>query len=64
MQVSQWMADKVNGQTDAVSQVVEECWQRKPTNEELEIFGNYTKSHGLDALCRVLYNSNEFLFVD
>ncbi|MFT5129911.1 MAG: hypothetical protein ACI8W8_003540, partial [Rhodothermales bacterium] len=43
---------------------VQLCWQREPTAAELAAFEAYTKTHGLTALCRVLLNSNEFLFVD
>lgn len=39
-------------------------WFREPSAEELTAFGEYAKGYGLPALCRVLLNSNEFLFVD
>jgi len=39
-------------------------FQREPTKKETVDFGNYAKQHGLSAMCRVLLNSNEFLFVD
>jgi mono/diheme cytochrome c family protein len=37
---------------------------REPTAGELERFAAYTRKHGTAAMCRVLFNSNEFLFVD
>jgi hypothetical protein len=37
---------------------------RNPTEEELPAFEAYSRRHGLAALCRVLLNSNEFLFVN
>jgi hypothetical protein len=37
---------------------------REPTEDELRDFTNYAQKNGLAALCRVLINSNEFLFVD
>jgi len=37
---------------------------REPTAEELSGFTSYAKKNGLAALCRVLINSNEFLFVN
>jgi hypothetical protein len=40
------------------------AFQRDPTREELQDFGEYAASHGLAAMCRVLLNSNEFLFIN
>jgi hypothetical protein len=37
---------------------------REPTTEEAERFAAYARKHGLAAMCRVLLNSNEFLFVE
>ena len=37
---------------------------REPTEEELREFSAYAQKNGLAALCRVLINSNEFLFVN
>jgi hypothetical protein len=39
-------------------------WARKPTETERALFTDYSERHGLPNLCRVLFNSNEFLFVD
>jgi hypothetical protein len=37
---------------------------RAPTESERLLLFDYAHKHGLAALCRVLFNSNEFLFVD
>ncbi|WP_373651403.1 DUF1549 domain-containing protein [Schlesneria sp. DSM 10557] len=37
---------------------------RSPTPSELDELVAYTESHGLDSLCRVLMNLNEFVFID
>ena len=37
---------------------------REPTKAEQGALGAYAEKHGLAALCRVLFNSNEFLFVN
>lgn len=37
---------------------------RQPTADELRDFTTYAQKNGLAALCRVLINSNEFLFVN
>ncbi len=39
-------------------------WGRKPTLEEHKEFASYAIRHGLANLCRILMNTNEFLFVD
>jgi len=39
------------------------AFQREPTREELQAAVGLVKEHGLPALCRVLFNTNEFLFV-
>jgi hypothetical protein len=38
--------------------------QREPTESECADFSTYAKERGLAAMCRVLLNSNEFLFID
>jgi hypothetical protein len=37
---------------------------REPAAYELQDCAFYAEKHGLPAFCRVLFNSNEFLFVD
>jgi hypothetical protein len=37
---------------------------RPPTENELQDFGEYVGKHGLANFCRVLLNSNEFMFVN
>jgi hypothetical protein len=39
-------------------------WGRPPTDAERKAFTEYAAKHGLANLCRVLFNSNECLFVD
>lgn len=67
LHASGWIADRVMHEVppeERVHRAVALCWQRSPTMAELKAFQTYTAAHGLDALCRVLLNSNEFLFVD
>lgn len=40
------------------------CFQREPTSDEFREFSAYVTNHGLANLCRVLLNSNEFMFVN
>ncbi|MGY8689503.1 MAG: DUF1553 domain-containing protein, partial [Verrucomicrobiales bacterium] len=52
--------------TDIPSQVhhlFELAYSRGPTDAEANAVATYTKEHGLANACRVLINSNEFLFV-
>ena len=62
-----WLANRVENEvpeSQRVSRVVQLCWQRDPTEAERTAFEAHARTHGLPALCRVLLNSNEFLFVD
>jgi hypothetical protein len=48
-------------------QIVSACdrvWGRAPSTEEREEMMAYVGKHGLANLCRLLFNSNEFLFVN
>ena len=67
LHASTWLAERAARDApgeEAVPRAVRLCWQRGPTAEELAAFREYAEAHGLAALCRVLLNSNEFLFVD
>jgi hypothetical protein len=37
---------------------------RAPTQQELALLVAYTQKYGLENFCRLLFNSNEFMFVD
>jgi hypothetical protein len=37
---------------------------RMPTDDEQKAAADYIEKHGLANFCRVLFNSNEFMFVD
>ena len=39
-------------------------WYRSPSEEERVAYREFVQAHGLAAWCRILLNSNEFLFVD
>jgi Protein of unknown function (DUF1549)/Protein of unknown function (DUF1553)/Planctomycete cytochrome C len=49
---------------DQVTEGVWRLWNRAPNPSELEELSGFAKQHSLAELCRVLMNSNEFLFVD
>ena len=48
---------------DRITALTQRVLLRKPTARELQTFSEYVTRHGLAALCRVLFNSNEYLFV-
>ena len=48
---------------DQVSRAFELALLREPSKEELTDAVDLVNSHGLVALCRAIYNSNEFLFL-
>ena len=67
LHASTWLAERVERDAPEghrVSRAVQLCWQREPTEAEKTAFEAHVNTHGLAALCRVLLNSNEFLFVD
>jgi hypothetical protein len=37
---------------------------RTPRPDEIELLSGYAGEHGLENLCRLIFNSNEFLFVE
>jgi mono/diheme cytochrome c family protein len=50
--------------SDKVRAAYYEAVGRAPSKEDAEVLTQYAKEHGLANLCRVLFNLNEFSFVD
>ncbi len=65
---SAWFAERLNrSSTDAQEQVCEafaRALGREPTKGELPNLLELVKAHGLENLCRAVFNLNEFAFVD
>jgi len=65
---SEALARRVEAEADTLEAQVERAvqlvWLRTPTTSERRAFTRHATTHGLAALCRVLLNSNEFLFVE
>ena len=65
---SDWLAARVikeHSDLDArINRLIELLWLRLPTPEEHQLFKTYVQQHDLPALCRILINSNEFLFIE
>lgn len=47
-----------------ITRAVRLVWHREPSPQERAVFLEHAYTHGLAALCRVLLNSNEYLFID
>jgi hypothetical protein len=64
---SEAMARRISERTGDVEQQIRQVTQlaygRDPSESEREPFRSFVTRHGLAALCRVILNSNEFLFV-
>jgi hypothetical protein len=62
------MAQDVETSASGLEQQVADCvmrvWLRKPSESERAGLTEFASRHGLAELCRVLLNSNEFLFVE
>jgi len=56
--------DEVDAWGRQVSRAVRLAWLREPKPEEAREFGEFVRQHGLATFCRLLFNSNEFLFVE
>jgi mono/diheme cytochrome c family protein len=65
---AQLLAERLADETsDLDSQVRNACYRilgRPATDEETSVIAEYASRHGLSNACRLLLNSNEFVFVD
>jgi hypothetical protein len=52
------------GETERVREAFRLALQREPSREELENLSQHARTHGLPHACRLLFNLNEFVFVD
>ncbi len=64
---SQAMAGQLRADAKDIGQQVElavqRCYLRSPVEVERVEFRDYAEQHGLASLCRLLFNSSEFLFI-
>jgi len=65
---SQAFADRIKrdhtGLAEQVAAAYEMAFGRRPTPSEQSQLTQYALSHGLSAACRLLFNANEFVFLD
>jgi len=64
VRMSQAFADRIKGESSPVTKAIELIYQREPNKQELSDLETYATNHGLANLCRLLFNTNEFLFAD
>jgi hypothetical protein len=62
--LAQRVETEANTLESQVNRAVQRVWLREPRSEERREFTEFAQSQGLPALCRLLFNSNEFLFVE
>ena len=59
-----WLETQSPDAERRIAMACDRVWNRPPTAGERKMLAAYAVQHGLPNLCRVLFNSNEFLFVD
>jgi hypothetical protein len=59
-----WAAAVAPAPADRLRLMVRAVWLREPTAVEAADFGALAESHGFAAVARLLFNSNEFMFVN
>lgn len=66
--MSKHMAEQVRSRhsdlNDQIRALFHATFCRLPTADELSDLTNYAQTHGLENVCRVLFNLNEFVFID
>jgi mono/diheme cytochrome c family protein len=66
--MADYFADRVRGERDGLQDQVRRAFQlaliREPIEEELTQLTEYAKEYGMENVCRVLLNLNEFIYID
>ncbi len=64
VRMAEFFAERLKDEADPVGRAIELALARKPAEGEVELLRNYAQKHGLPAACRLIFNFNEFAFVD
>jgi hypothetical protein len=68
IQQSRYLAERLwQKNTNSNDRLVELCrltWGRSPSARERHLLADYSEKHGPANVCRLVLNSNEFVFVD
>jgi hypothetical protein len=66
--MSRHMAERVRSTQSTANSQVQELFRlalgRSPTDDERDALADYVNQYGLENACRVMFNLNEFVFVD
>jgi hypothetical protein len=62
-QTAERLEKENTGLDEQIQSLVFLTLQREPLSAEIDAMKPYAQKHGLAALCRIIFNSNEFLFV-
>lgn len=61
-------AERLKKEEPTVDRRIERAFElvlnRRPTKEEAVLWAKYASKHGIDNFCRMLLNTNEFMFID
>jgi hypothetical protein len=58
------MAEHLASRAGSAEEAVRLVLGREPTESERKNYADFAAKHGLVNVCRLLFNTNEFLFVD
>ena len=64
VRMSEHFAERLSEEEEPISRAIELTLSRKARREELQALREYSQQHGLAATCRLIFNLNEFAFVD
>ena len=58
------VANKQDSLQQQIQQAIRLVLQRDPSDSELEAYSAYAREHGMNNLCRFLFNLSEFIYID
>ena len=58
------MSQHLSARVRSVPELTRVLFGRDPSASEVDQFTAYARKHGMENLCRILFNANEFAFVD
>ena len=64
LHASEWFAERLNAEDAGVKRAIQLAYQREASSQEISEYQTFVDKHGMAAFCRVLFNSNEFLFIE
>mgnify|MGYP005641191261 FL=1 len=62
--IAQRLEKEHKNRQEQIQKLIKLAYGRSPTTDELKAIAEYADQHGLANACRVIVNSNEFMFVN